>query len=185
MPIDAEPVLDLIATPTPPELGPERREGTESLSALSGKIDLALERVGFDARNRELVRALVLLWHDHLDPAHQLAQGVEGADGAFVHGILHRREPDYGNAAYWFRRVGMHPVFNELRSRIAVRPNLSSFGDLERTILPGGSYDPFGFINLCERYARGPNAERELLREIQAIETRTLLEYFSKNSVGD
>jgi hypothetical protein len=181
MQIDPENVFRLIATPSPPELGPERRPGTEKLEPLNRKIDSVLGQGSMNERS-ELVRALVLLWHDHLNEAHELAQGVDGPDGAFVHGIMHRREPDYGNAAYWFRRVGKHPAFGEIRSRIARMPQLSSFEEVERTLLPRGSYDPFGFINVCEGYVRRPESERDLLREVQAIETRVLIGRFVGNS---
>lgn len=53
--------------------------------------------------------ALVALWHDaknDWDRAHEVAQAVEDADGAWVHAYLHRKEGDEGNAAYWYRRAG-------------------------------------------------------------------------------
>ena len=52
-----------------------------------------------------LLRAL---WHDarsEWDAAHQLAQTVDDADGAWVHAYLHRKEGDAGNAEYWYRRA--------------------------------------------------------------------------------
>jgi len=58
---------------------------------------------------------LDLLWHYHLDAAHTIAQDSIIPMASFVHGIMHRREPDYGKCKYWFRRVGDHPVFAEIR----------------------------------------------------------------------
>jgi hypothetical protein len=40
------------------------------------------------------------------EPAHRIAQTVEGADGAWVHAWLHRVEGDLANAGYWYRRSG-------------------------------------------------------------------------------
>jgi len=52
---------------------------------------------------------LLALWHDaqdDWDSAHRVAQDVEGAEGAWVHAYLHRKEGDAANAAYWYRRAG-------------------------------------------------------------------------------
>jgi hypothetical protein len=53
--------------------------------------------------------ALVALWHDakgDWDAAHNTAQNVEDATGAWVHAYLHRKEGDASNAAYWYRQAG-------------------------------------------------------------------------------
>ncbi len=51
---------------------------------------------------------LVALWHEakgDWDKAHEFAQSVENADGAWVHAYLHRKEGDSSNASYWYRRA--------------------------------------------------------------------------------
>jgi hypothetical protein len=40
------------------------------------------------------------------DGAHAAAQADPGADGAWVHAFLHRKEGDRSNAGYWYRRAG-------------------------------------------------------------------------------
>jgi len=57
----------------------------------------------------QLPRTLAALWHDakgDWDAAHKVAQDIDGADGAWIHAYLHRKEGDAGNAAYWYRRAG-------------------------------------------------------------------------------
>jgi hypothetical protein len=63
----------------------------------------------------EFSGALLALWWDSKgdwQKAHEIAQDVPGADGAWVHAYLHRKEGDAGNAAYWYRRAGQ-PVAEE------------------------------------------------------------------------
>jgi hypothetical protein len=53
--------------------------------------------------------ALLALWWDakgDWEKAHEVAQDVAGADGAWVHAYLHRKEGELGNAGYWYRRAG-------------------------------------------------------------------------------
>ena len=57
------------------------------------------------------VKSGLLLWNDDLDGCHKIAQELSDEFGAYLHGVMHRREPDYGNSNYWFRRVGDHPLF--------------------------------------------------------------------------
>lgn len=62
-----------------------------------------------DSRPPEGLSGLLqALWHDQKgdwDRAHELAQDIGGADGAWVHAYLHRKEGDPGNARYWYSRA--------------------------------------------------------------------------------
>jgi hypothetical protein len=52
--------------------------------------------------------SLEALWWDakgDWERAHALVQNDPGADAAWVHAYLHRREGDLANAAYWYRRA--------------------------------------------------------------------------------
>ena len=56
-----------------------------------------------------LAALLRALWHDakgDWDEAHRIAQDVSGADAAWVHAYLHRKEGDLSNARYWYRQAG-------------------------------------------------------------------------------
>jgi len=56
----------------------------------------------------DLTPALLALWHDgrgDWEAAHQVAQDIEGPDGAWIHAYLHRKEGDLANAGYWYRRA--------------------------------------------------------------------------------
>ena len=64
----------------------------------------------FRAMRADQIEGLLLaLWWDakgDWDRAHEVAQDVPGADGAWVHAYLHRKEGDSGNAAYWYAQAG-------------------------------------------------------------------------------
>lgn len=54
------------------------------------------------------------LYVDGLDESHAISQKLPGPTGAFWHGIMHRREGDFGNAKYWFHQATGHPVLGIL-----------------------------------------------------------------------
>ncbi len=170
----------LIATAELPELGPGPRGGVQAEVALNKALDELFRGVKLAAENQQLIRSLVLLWHDHLDAGHTIAQNIDGADGAFVHGIMHRREPDYGNAKYWFRRVGEHPAFPKIASRVTTLLETKGQSDLRDKLMPGGEWDAFAFVDCCEQAKRrsADESQKGLLREVQGIESRVLLERY-------
>jgi len=52
---------------------------------------------------------LSALWYDakgNWKEAHELAQDDAGFYGSWVHAYLHRKEGDFDNADYWYRRAG-------------------------------------------------------------------------------
>ena len=60
---------------------------------------------------------LLALWHDACgdwDAAHRAVQGEPGADAAWVHAYLHRKEGDASNAGYWYQRAGRAPAGDAL-----------------------------------------------------------------------
>jgi hypothetical protein len=62
--------------------------------------------------------ALLALWWDakgEWEKAHAVAQDVAGADGAWVHAYLHRKQGEVGNAAYWYRLAGRQVATGDLR----------------------------------------------------------------------
>jgi len=186
MKTNSSPLNPFLSTASPPELGPGPRAGVRPLAALNRELEEALTQAGLTDHRSELVRATVLLWHDHLDAAHTLAQDVETKDGSYVHAILHRREPDYGNAKYWFHRVGKHPCFAELAARVTAMLEGAADGNLLDTIVPRGQWDSFAFVNACEAASRRPgnDATVGLLRKMQQIEFEVLLEYLTANAAA-
>jgi hypothetical protein len=74
-----------------------------------------------------LTEAGLWLLAGELDRSHSVSQILETAEGSYWHGIMHRREGDFWNAKYWFRRVGRHPVLEQLASFLGATENAQQF----------------------------------------------------------
>lgn len=174
----------LLATADPPELGPGPRFGVRDEAALREELETILRDGSLPATSGDLIRSLVLLWHDHLDASHTISQSIENSDGSFLHAIMHRREPDYWNSKYWWRRVGKHPCFAELEKRAAVLLDSRHEPELRAKLVPRGEWDACAFVDVCEAAAREAKLSKlvELLRELQRIETEVALEYFLRGA---
>lgn len=175
-----------------PPLGPEVRSQRQAAARKAAtEVDGWLEpRAGREARIvRTAIRAGLLLWHDLLDESHTEAQSIEGEGvgrlGDYWHAIMHRREPDYGNARYWLRRVGSHPVHEELTRRLqAVRNDLLGLAEraadgvtwLDRVV--GTRWNSDAMVSLCERCAGRLRTDGlvRLAQWIQAAEMTLLMD---------
>jgi hypothetical protein len=117
------------------------------------------------------------LYFGWADEAHTLAQDIDTADGSCWHGIVHRREPDPANAAYWFRRVGRHPVYASLREGVDQMQN----GSATKWLKADAGWDPFAFIEFCEQARGRPDSEQEKFAiGVQLLEWQLLFDYCAR-----
>ena len=155
--------------------------------AISGSVTPAVDAVLHGLRAGDLFpnsfapeAALSGLWlyFGGFEQSHSISQDLHSAEGSYWHAILHRQEPDAGNAAYWFRRVGRHPVYPELRDRAV---GLLAAQAAPVTFTAGGEWDPFAFIDFCECARRRPgSAEEHVARHIQLAEWQLLFEFCAR-----
>ena len=160
-------------------LGPERRAEAWALADAEVRAGELSLRLGLVGRKSACFQALVLLWHDHLDVAHGLVQDVSGSDAAFVHGIMHRREPDFSNARYWFHRVGGHAVFDLLAEQAALV--LAEHAALPHRLIRDGRWDGFAFIDAVAEVSHQAVTAPEpaLLRQLQRLESIVLARHLA------
>jgi hypothetical protein len=113
-----------------------------------------------DANACQACLAGLWLLANDLDRSHRISQELKTPEGSFWHGILHRRQGDYGNAKYWFRRVDRHPVF------AAIAPD----------------WDPFAFVDQVEACVVRGDGDRDRLIELQTSEWLHLFAYCWKSA---
>jgi hypothetical protein len=147
---------------------------TQALRRIQASKDLFAS-----ARAPQAALAGLYLYFSCRDEAHEVAQSDSSADGSYWHAIVHRQEPDAGNSSYWFHRVGDHAVFPVLleraRSIEAAHP--------EAGLGFSNAWDPFAFIETCERARRQPGSEMERAAlEIQRAEWQLLFDYCARGS---
>ena len=171
--------------PSEPELGQNwLRERIEGL-----RMDLLLPRVRSES-DAVALRAGLLQVNGFLDASHQHSQSVEGqgrhAAGDYWHAIMHRREPDYSNAKYWFRRVGENPIFPELASRAtALLDQSPEIAENWGERLCSGGWDSFAFVDLCQSCpVSEENGLSRFARRLQWIEMQLLLRQTWEDACG-
>jgi hypothetical protein len=120
-----------------------------------------------------LVRGGLLYAVDALDAAHRYFQEAPSDLGSYWHGMMHRREGDFDNARYWFRRAGtlgcsgtLHRAASEVSADAARQPG----------------WDPYFLTGQCEQARFGANELVPELVKLQQIEFETLFDYSWRQS---
>jgi hypothetical protein len=123
-----------------------------------------------------VVASALLLWNDDLDASHTLSQALPDTFGSWLHGTMHRREGDFPNSKYWFRRVGTHAGFAQMARRAA--EVVADAGDQPAPELAALTerWDPYAFVDLCAAAARHGSGSPALLEAVQAAELELLTE---------
>lgn len=157
---------------------PERRL-QEKLASLD---DAAFGASLVNADMADACRAGLWLAFHFLDESHRISQRLHTPEGNYWHALMHRREPDHANAAYWFRRVGAHPVFVPLRRTAA---ELAVSAPAQATFLARQTqWDAFAFNNMCEASASETAPCHDLCRRVQRAEWEILFAHCFHRATG-
>lgn len=180
-------VASLLEMPVAESLGP----GEENIAARPQLNALTVDSLlaGKPLANNDMAQAsLAGLWlrHNFLDASHRISQDIDTTTGSFWHGIMHRREPDFSNSKYWFRRVGNHPAFADLctaAQQLATdSPAVSPAAEFLST---QSQWDPYAFVDLCEQALRGKSPDAELCLAVQRAEWEILFDYCYESAAGN
>ena len=126
----------------------------------------------------ELILAGALWLHGFLEESHVISQGLGSSEGSYWHALMHRSEPDFSNSKYWYRRVGKHAIFPELREAVGkIDVRGAEATRAMRSLLVGPDWDPFQFVDLVEQAARGRFGDLALIQGIASAEYRLLMGY--------
>lgn len=110
-----------------------------------------------NARNAEAAYSALLLLLGCWEKSHDLTNDDETPEGCYLHAIIHRMEPNPANSAYWFRQLGEHHLFPDVRA--------SAEQILKENRIPGWQlkpgWDPFLFNQWCDEARRSPNSTKE------------------------
>jgi hypothetical protein len=144
-------------------------------------LDLDFVDIG-SAKDATAVSAGLMEMQGFGDQSHEMSQSVEGRGrhraGDYWHAIHHRREPDPGNAKYWFHNVGPHPIHPAL-----VRAAGTLIAELEKAdpgssqaLFGTGNWDSFAFVDFCQRASQKRSPELVAVAEkLQFLEMILLL----------
>ena len=168
---------DSLRTSEPPDLCQEPRAGTLSVAEVTARVRRGCEGWAGDDGRLDRVLAAALLYHDHYNEAHDLVQDMTDPDGSLVHALVHRREPDYWNANYWYRRVGDHALYRHLTRRLATMRPPGPAGAVADRLVLSGTLDPMALVAACEDAAALPPRDpvAVFLRALQDAEFELLV----------
>lgn len=125
------------------------------------------------------------LWllNNFLDESHKISQEIHTTGGSYWHAVMHRREPDFSNAKYWFRLVGNHEIFPALRD--AAREIARELGTDKSSgfLVSQSKWDAFAFVDFCEAATRG-QADEALCRQVAQLEWQMLFNFCYRQAIG-
>ena len=156
---------DLLEKLTPSE--PSDRSLLQRIRAAEDSAIADGKAIG-DLAAFRLVRGGLLYLVDAIDECHEHFQEVHTDLGSYWHGMMHRRESDFDNARYWFRRASRLPFFDTLHRRAS-----ECSVDMAKQM----SWDPYLFTGQCEQARFGEMEFMDQLKKLQRAEFDVVFDY--------
>ncbi len=150
--------------------------GPLSLSKVQNFYDNELAPLVKNKKYGRICLAALMFAQDYIWEGHEIVQDYPELEASWWHAFMHRMEGDYGNSAYWYRRVGEPAEYNDFFEEVKkldLDAQVSSVQDFSK-------WDPFefnGLINNCR------SSSEESLKKVHELEFSFLLELCLKKAL--
>ena len=149
--------------------------GPRSIAEIKSFYDEEIAPQVNNKKYGQLCYAGLLMAQDYIWEAHEIVQDYSDTESSWWHAFMHRMEGDYGNAAYWYRRVGEPVGYEDLQARVN-ELELPT----ELSVIQEGSWDSFELNGFIQKYRKSLEAE---LKEIHRTEWSVLYEACYKKAL--
>ena len=199
-------VARLLASAVINDLGPGTPQ--TSVRAMLASLTPASVVAPGDVADRDMALACcaaIWLRFDFLDESHHISQSLDTPEGSFWHAAMHRREPDFANSKYWFRRAGQHESYRVLaeETRNLIAKELAVANRRDATPGKSGSslkaallgseirflseqeiWDPLRFVDLCEAALDASPPLHTFCKRLQQLEWEVMFTYCHDAAAG-
>lgn len=164
----------------------DQGETDSSIESLFNGLTEILAFEEFEIKDQAMAKSCVAgihLLNNRLEASHIISQKIESPTGSYWHGLMHRREPDFSNSKYWFRKFKKHPIWIDLcpsAKELAKEYRSDAATDF---LQKQDVWNPFAFIDLCESVLGSGSEKEKLCREIQICEWKLLFDYSFNHAI--
>jgi hypothetical protein len=173
-----EGLMALMPHESSPSLDSSRRTRTASPGDVRNRVHEILQDSQIGEDIRDLLVSLVLLWNDQLDPCHDICQGYGHPEASYIHGMMHRREGDFGNAKYWFRRAQPLDDQKDFSENVASAFKTISGRNPDADYLQPSVWSPEKFVDACSQ----GNPADTVLKDVQTAEFHAMARHLFEHA---
>ena len=137
--------------------------GPLSLNDIQGFYDSELAPLVKNKKYGRLCLAGLMFAQDYIWEGHEIVQDYPELEASWWHAFMHRMEGDYGNAAYWYRRVGEPQQYTALFDLIKDL----SLDSTVSVIQDSSKWDPFEFNGLINKYQATNESSLQLVHNLE------------------
>ena len=142
--------------------------GPLSIAEIKSFYESEIEPQVNDKKFGELLYGGLLMAQDYIWEAHEIVQDYPDVEASWWHAFMHRMEGDYGNAGYWYRKVGQPAAFDSLLSAVQEL----AFETSADQILSWNEWDSFRLNKMIDSSS---GHMREELHDIHRLECLLLI----------
>ena len=114
---------------------------------------------------------------DYIWEGHEIVQDYPDLEASWWHAYMHRMEGDYGNSAYWYRRVGTPSEYTSFFDEVKEL----ELDSVVSQIQDASSWDPYEFNGLISKFE---NSNTDSLRAVHEREFKFLFSQSYRKAVN-